>query len=313
MIVVCGEALFDVFAVGDTPTGVTLDAGVGGSPFNVAVGLARLAQPECLLTRISRDFLGERLMRTLHAEGVNTTTVQRGDAPTTLGLMRLDDRGVPSYSFYGRSLRCAPYTAGASVIPTQIAVSVAAAMSAFRARPRPRRSSMKIPSLRCAPALLAATTVIVSVAAAADDSRSVRANLSGYQEVASSLNTQASGRFDGKFSGDTMSYELSYSGLPGVTQAHIHFGAKGTNGGISVFLCSNLGNGPAGTPPCPPGEGTISGTMSAADVLGPAGQGLMAGDFGALARAIRAGIAYVNVHSTSYPGGEIRGQINNTP
>lgn len=101
MIVVCGEALFDVFAVGDTPTGMTLDARVGGSPFNVAVGLARLAQPVCLLTQISRGFLGERLMRALNAEGVNTTTVQRSDAPTTLSLIGLDDRGVPSYSFYG--------------------------------------------------------------------------------------------------------------------------------------------------------------------------------------------------------------------
>lgn len=101
MIVVCGEALIDVFAVGDTPTGMTLDARVGGSPFNVAVGLARLAQPVCLLTQISRGFLGERLMRALNAEGVNTTTVQRSDAPTTLSLIGLDDRGVPSYSFYG--------------------------------------------------------------------------------------------------------------------------------------------------------------------------------------------------------------------
>jgi hypothetical protein len=63
MIVVCGEALFDVFATGDTPTGMSLDARVGGSPFNVAVGLARLGQPVCLLTQISRGFLGERLMR----------------------------------------------------------------------------------------------------------------------------------------------------------------------------------------------------------------------------------------------------------
>lgn len=101
MIVVCGEALFDVFAVDDTPTGMTLDARVGGSPFNVAVGLARLAQPVCLLTQISRGFLGERLMRALQVEGVSTAAVQRSDAPTTLSLIGLDARGVPSYSFYG--------------------------------------------------------------------------------------------------------------------------------------------------------------------------------------------------------------------
>jgi fructokinase len=101
MIVVCGEALFDVFAAGDTATGMNLDARVGGSPFNVAVGLARLAQPVCLLTQVSRGFLGERLMRALAAEGVNTTAVQRSDAPTTLSLIGLDAQGVPSYSFYG--------------------------------------------------------------------------------------------------------------------------------------------------------------------------------------------------------------------
>lgn len=101
MIVVCGEALFDVFASGETPTGLTLDARVGGSPFNVAVGLARLAQPVCLLTQISRGFLGERLMRALQQEGVDTRTVQRSDAPTTLSLIGLDAQGVPSYAFYG--------------------------------------------------------------------------------------------------------------------------------------------------------------------------------------------------------------------
>ena len=101
MFVVCGESLFDVFAAGDTATGMALDARVGGSPFNVAVGLARMAQPVCLLTQISRGFMGERLMTALQTEGVNTATVQRSDAPTTLSLIGLDARGVPSYSFYG--------------------------------------------------------------------------------------------------------------------------------------------------------------------------------------------------------------------
>jgi fructokinase len=101
MFVVCGEALFDVFAAGDTPTGMAMDARVGGSPFNVAVGLARLAQAVCLFTQIGTGFLGERLMRTLREEGVNTSTVQRSEAPTTLSLIGLDAKGVPSYSFYG--------------------------------------------------------------------------------------------------------------------------------------------------------------------------------------------------------------------
>ena len=101
MFLVCGEALMDVFAVGDTPTGMSLDARVGGSPFNVAVGLARLAQPVAFLGAVSNGFLGQRLMRALSAEGVDLAHVARIDAPTTLGLVGLDEKGVPSYAFYG--------------------------------------------------------------------------------------------------------------------------------------------------------------------------------------------------------------------
>ena len=101
MFVVCGEALFDVFATAETPTGMAMDARIGGSPFNVAVGLARLGQPVAFLSQISRGFLGERLMRALAAEGVAASTVQRSEAPTTLSLIGVDAQGVPSYAFYG--------------------------------------------------------------------------------------------------------------------------------------------------------------------------------------------------------------------
>src|SRR5450432_3647844 len=101
MFVVCGEALMDVFADGDTPTGMALDGRVGGSPFNVAVGLARLAQPVSFFGALSRGFLGERLLRALHDEGVATASIARVDAPTTLGLVGTDAQGVPSYAFYG--------------------------------------------------------------------------------------------------------------------------------------------------------------------------------------------------------------------
>lgn len=102
MFVVCGESLMDVFAAGATERGLALDARVGGSPFNVAVGLARLAQPVAFLSSISRDLLGDRLLQALTLEGVDTSTVQRVDAPTTLGLVGLDAQGVASYSFYGQ-------------------------------------------------------------------------------------------------------------------------------------------------------------------------------------------------------------------
>ena len=101
MMMVCGEALLDVFAAGETRTGMMLDANVGGSPFNVAVGLARLGQAVGFFSAISTGFAGERLMRALVAEGVDTRAVARLAAPTTLSLIGVDTQGVPSYSFYG--------------------------------------------------------------------------------------------------------------------------------------------------------------------------------------------------------------------
>lgn len=101
MFVVCGEALFDVFAAGQTGTGVLLDARIGGSPFNVAVGLARLGQPVGFFGGVSSGFLGERLMKALTVEGIDTRCTPRNDARTTLSLVGVDAAGVPSYSFYG--------------------------------------------------------------------------------------------------------------------------------------------------------------------------------------------------------------------
>jgi fructokinase len=101
MIVVSGEALMDVFDAGATPTGVMLDARIGGSPLNVAIGLARLAQPVAFLGALSTGFLGDRLLRALSDEGVSTACVQRVAAPTTLGLVGLNAEGVPDYAFYG--------------------------------------------------------------------------------------------------------------------------------------------------------------------------------------------------------------------
>jgi len=139
----------------------------------------------------------------------------------------------------------------------------------------------------------------------------LRERLGGFAENPS-LSTTGSGQFRAQVNERTqeITYTLSYAGLEGpVTQAHIHFGQKWQNAGISVFLCSNLGNGPAGTQACPEAPATITGTIRAADVIGPAAQGIAAGEFAELLAAIRAGVAYVNVHSMLYPGGEIRAQL----
>ncbi|MGH8777017.1 MAG: CHRD domain-containing protein, partial [Jiangellaceae bacterium] len=142
--------------------------------------------------------------------------------------------------------------------------------------------------------------------------RNIRETLSGFEEDPLTLSTTGTGDFRARISrsGDEISYTLRYSALEGaVQQAHIHIGGRHQSGGISVFLCSNLGNGPAGTQLCPDAPATVEGVLTAADVIGPAGQGIAAGEFDELVRAIGAGTTYVNVHSTLYPGGEVRAQL----
>ncbi|HYN93991.1 MAG TPA: CHRD domain-containing protein [Pilimelia sp.] len=140
----------------------------------------------------------------------------------------------------------------------------------------------------------------------------LRERLSGYQEdpaVVSSAGT-AEVRLTIDETQQQISYVLSYRALEGtVTQAHIHFGGRAQSGGISVFLCTNAGNGPAGTQACPAAPGTVTGVLRAADVIGPAGQGIAAGQFDEFVRAIRANVTYVNVHSSLFPGGELRAQL----
>lgn len=101
MFIVCGEALMDVYMGEPTPTGMLLDARIGGSPLNVAQGLARLGRPVAFLTGLSTDALGERLLASLRAEGVDTSLVLRSDAPSTLSVVSVDASGVPRYAFHG--------------------------------------------------------------------------------------------------------------------------------------------------------------------------------------------------------------------
>ena len=156
----------------------------------------------------------------------------------------------------------------------------------------------------------AATTA----AAVAGDRATLRTSLSGFEEVPA-VSTTGGGDFRAAIDrdSDTIAYEIRYEDLEGnVLQSHIHFGQEGVNGGITHFLCSNLGNGPAGTPPCPPPPATVTGTITPQTMTaGALAQGLAVGDFDELVRALRAGKVYANVHSSIWPGGEIRGQIEN--
>ncbi len=139
----------------------------------------------------------------------------------------------------------------------------------------------------------------------------VHASLSGYQEVPA-VSTLASGSFRATIdeAAGTIQWQLSYSDLQAdAQQSHIHFGQHSVNGGVSAFFCSNLGNGPAGTQACPARSAELSGVISSTAIVGPAAQGISPTEFAELVAAIRSGVAYVNVHSVLFPGGEIRGQV----
>jgi len=164
---------------------------------------------------------------------------------------------------------------------------------------------------------LAALASLSAGPASAHD-RNIKGDLIGYQEVPA-VSTEASGQFEARISqdGSTISYELTYQGLEGdVRQAHIHFGQVGVNGSIVVFLCQTTANpDPTGLARTCLQEGTVSGTLTVANMNpGPtpanaSAQGIAVGEFGELIQAIRAKVAYANVHSTKFPGGEIRAQL----
>jgi hypothetical protein len=153
--------------------------------------------------------------------------------------------------------------------------------------------------------------VLVPAVAQAQEGKKFKATLVGYQEVPA-LSVVATGTIDLHIDAndESIDFELTYSGISGTgaTQAHIHIGQKGVNGGIMVFFCSNLAAPPPGTQACP-ANGTVTGTLTATNVIGPNGQGVAPGEFAEVLKAIRAGAAYANVHSVLFPGGEIRGQL----
>jgi hypothetical protein len=143
--------------------------------------------------------------------------------------------------------------------------------------------------------------------------------MTGYLEGAPGgpISSPATGSFEATIddAAQEIRFRLSYSGLEGdVRMAHIHFGQRSVNGGISLWLCETPGinDRPAGSPDVPdcPQSGTIEFTLGAGHVVGPAAQGIAAGEFDEIVAAIRAGRAYANVHSARFLAGEVRGQIN---
>jgi hypothetical protein len=159
--------------------------------------------------------------------------------------------------------------------------------------------------------LLALAGAVVQTAEAQEIK--LRAKLIGFQEVPALLST-GEGEFTATVdpSRTSMTFTVTYSGLlADATQSHIHFGQRGVNGGVMIFFCTNL-TPPAGVPlpqHCPLREGTVTGVVTAADVVGPNAQGVAPLNLDNVISAIQSGQIYANVHSTRWPGGEIRGQV----
>jgi len=138
--------------------------------------------------------------------------------------------------------------------------------------------------------------------------RHFHADLNGFQETPS-VSTEAFGTFDATLvDDDTLHYVFHYEGLEGGNSlfAHVHFGTRYVAGGVSFFLCG----GSTKPTPCPNGSGDVEGDVTAADVIGPNNQGIEPGSFAEILRGMRAGEAYANIHTTRWPAGEIRGEIN---
>lgn len=150
-----------------------------------------------------------------------------------------------------------------------------------------------------------------------NSSRVVSASLDGFQEVPAAIFTNGDGSFRARLRKNTIEYRLGYSDLTGdVTTSvgvHIHFGRPAVNGGIAAFLCEGAGlAAPPGTPACTDdgrGSGFITGTLTDADVLPLEDQGFPGGSIDDLWRILVNEAAYINLHTSAFPAGEIRGAV----
>ncbi|UVF21761.1 carbohydrate kinase [Microvirga terrae] len=127
MILVCGEALIDLFIGASSQTGFPAEAVAGGSPFNVAIGIGRLGRPAAFLSTLSDDVFGTFLAGKLAESGVSPDYIQRCPNYTTLSVVATDASGQPQYSFY------APNSADRALTPEALPTELPANVSAIAA------------------------------------------------------------------------------------------------------------------------------------------------------------------------------------
>lgn len=154
--------------------------------------------------------------------------------------------------------------------------------------------------------VLAVLAFSIATVAHDDDDTILTASLRGANEVPA-INSDGSATFRAVIHEDgTITFTETFKNLTSnAIFSHIHFGEIHVAGGVMIFLC-----GGDSQPACPAAtSGSFSGTITAANVVGPTGQGVTAGDLASALRAIRQGAGYVNLHTVKFPGGEVRGQV----
>lgn len=167
--------------------------------------------------------------------------------------------------------------------------------------------TLRVFALVALTAMIAFSIMLISAPSQKLSNESHKADLLGFEEVPA-VSSTGSGELKLKIdeAAEIIEFELSYENLEGTTTsaAHIHIGQKGVNGGVVAFFC-----GGTTTPPCTPTSGSFSGMIGPPDITAVASQGIAAGEWAEVVRAIRAGAVYANVHTNKHPGGEIRGQV----
>lgn len=103
MIVVCGEALIDLFVGRPSAGYLPTEAVAGGSPFNVAIGMSRLGRQTAFLSTLSDDAFGAFLVNRLAEAGVKLDYLRRCSQRSTLSVVATGADGHPHYSFYAEA------------------------------------------------------------------------------------------------------------------------------------------------------------------------------------------------------------------
>ena len=154
-------------------------------------------------------------------------------------------------------------------------------------------------------AIVALAASVLAAPAVHSQTENFSASLGGDNEVPP-INSAGIGNFEMTIQPGAITFSLTFADLTSpLSVAHLHFAPSKVAGGVMIFLC-----GGGGQPACPAAtSGTITGTITAANVTGPTTQGIVAGDLDSALEAVRAGLAYANMHTTNFPGGEIRGPV----